>query len=126
MKNKVIFKILLVFLILVCLSTVVVHAEDYGSVNQFDSYGNTKGTNFYIIDNTITRTAGIVLDIVRIVALCIGIIILMIIGIKYMISTPEVRAELKKDVPTYFTGAVILFAASGILKLVTYFVGDAF
>ncbi len=125
MKNKVIFKILFIFLILFCLSTVVVHAEDYGSVNQFDSY-TAEGTKFEIVDNTINKTAGVVLDIVRIVAFCMGLLILIIIGIKYIISSPEMKAELKKDVPTYFIGAVILFAASGILKFITYFVNDVF
>lgn len=126
MKNKVIYKILFIFLILLCLSTVVTYAADYGSINQFEPYTNTHGTGFQIIDNTITRTSGVVLDIVRIAAFCLGLLILIIIGIKYIIATPEMRAELKKDVPNYFIGAVILFAASGILKFVTYFVGDVF
>lgn len=81
--------------------------------------------NLKIVDNTINKTAGVVLDIVRIASFCVGLLLLIIIGIKYMISTPEIRAELKKDVPTYFVGVVILFAASGILKMITYFVQDA-
>ena len=125
MKNKVIYKILFIFLILFCVSTVVAYAADYGSVNQFDPY-TPKGTGFEIVDNTVNRTAEVILDIVRIVAFCIGLLLLIIIGIKYIIATPEMRAELKKDVPTYFIGAVILFATSGILQFVTSFVHDVF
>ncbi len=125
MKNKVLYKILFIFLILFYVNTVVIYAADYGSVNQFDSY-TSEGTKFEIIDNTINRTAGIALDIIRIVAFCIGLLLLIIIGIKYIIATPELRAELKKDVPNYFIGAAILFAASGILQFVTYFVKDVF
>lgn len=124
MRKQVIFRIILIFLILLCLTTVVVHAEDYGSVNQFDSY--TPKGSWNIVDNTITRTSGVILNIIRIIAFCIAVILLLIIGIKYMIAAPEVKAELKKDVPTYVTGAVILFAASGILQFVTYFVHDVF
>ena len=123
MKIKVIYKILFVFLILFCVNTVAVYASNYGSVNQFDAY-TSQGTDFEIVDTTINRTAGIILDIVRIIAFCIGLLLLTIIGIKYMIATPESKAELKKDVPTYFFGAIILFAASGILQFVTYFVQD--
>lgn len=124
MKIKNIFKILVIFLILLYLSAVVVNAEDYGSVDQFDSY-TSEGTSFQIIDNTINRTGGIILTIVRIFSFCLGLLLLIIIGIKYMIAIPEVKAELKKSMPTYIIGVVILFAASGILQLVTYFVGDA-
>ena len=82
--------------------------------------------NLKIVDNTINKTAGVVLDIVRIASFCVGLLLLIIIGIKYIIATPEMRAELKKDVPTYFIGAVILFATSGILQFVTSFVHDVF
>lgn len=124
MKFKKILSILLMFMILFSITVVTVNAADYGNIYQFEPYTNTSG-GFQIVDNTINRTLGVALDIIRIVTFCIALLLLIIIGIKYMISTPEIRAELKKDLPTYFIGVIILFAASGILRFITYFVGDA-
>lgn len=126
MKKRVIFKIILIFIILLCFSVVIVHAADYGNVNQFDDY-TSEGTGWELVDNIIARTLGIFLDIIRIIATCLAILILVIIGIKYMtIKEPGEIAELKKQLPFYFTGVIILFAASGILKFVTYFIQDVF
>lgn len=125
MRKQVIFKIIFIILILLCITTIVVHAADYSDLNQFDPYGNTSG-GFRIVDNAINKTSGVILNIVRIIAFCMAVIILMIMGIQYMIACPEMKAELKKNVPKYITGVIILFAASGILQILTYFIGDAF
>lgn len=127
MRKRTIFRIICIFLILLCLSVAVVHAADnWSDVNQFDNY-TSAGTGWEVVDNVVARTLGVFLDIIRIIAACLGVLMLIIIGIKYMIvKDPGHTAELKKQMPFYFTGVVILFGASGILKLVTYFIKDAF
>lgn len=121
--KKIIRIILIVFLILFCVTTVTVSAADYGDINQFEPYTDTQG-DYQIVDNTINRTAGVILDVVRIITFCIGLLLLIIIGIKYIAAPPGMRAELKKDLPMYIIGIVILFGASGILRFITYFVNE--
>lgn len=128
MKKQVFLRIIFIVIILLCLTTIVVHAaEDYNSLNQFDDY-TSEGTSWGIVDNTINRTAGIILNILRIALFCLALAILVIIGIEYMIHSaePHFKAELKKNLPTYLTGVVILFGASGILQVLTYFINDIF
>ena len=46
---------------------------------------------------------------------------LMFLGIKYITASPDGKAEIKKSATQYVVGAVILFAASGILQIVKNF-----
>ena len=59
-----------------------------------------------------------VINIIRIVGVGIAIIMLIVIAIKFMSSEKKEKAEWKKTLLPYIIGAVILFAASGILQIV--------
>lgn len=56
----------------------------------------------------------VVLGAVQAVGSSISVIVLVIIGIKYMIGSTEERAEYKKSMIPYVIGAVMFFAASNI------------
>ena len=62
-----------------------------------------------------------VLKIVRTVGIGIAIIILTVIGIKYMISSAGDRADLKKNSVPYVIGAIIVLSASGIVEIILGF-----
>lgn len=47
-----------------------------------------------------------------------AVIIVMFTGVKYMYSAPEAKAELKKKMIYLVTGAVMLFAAGGIVQII--------
>ena len=55
--------------------------------------------------------------IVQIVAMTVAIIMLIIIGIKYVSAAPEGKAELKKKAIIYIVGAMLLFGATAIVEL---------
>ena len=59
----------------------------------------------------VIRNAGIVL----------AVIILMVLGIKYMMGSAQEKAEYKKTMIPYIVGAVLLFAAAGIAQMVISF-----
>ena len=52
--------------------------------------------------------------IIRTVGVVASVIILMVLGIKYMMGSAEEKAEYKKTMIPYVVGAVILFGASAI------------
>ena len=98
--------------------------------NQFNkgSYNTASETSIGSagsIGDIIRKIAGSVLSIVRIIALSWAIIMLIMVAIKYMSSSPQIKAQLKIDVPTYLIGAVILFGTAGILTLIETFVLDS-
>ena len=65
-----------------------------------------------------------ILDILRIVGAAIAVVILMIIGAKYLVSSAGERADIKKYAFNYLIGAFILFGASGVLTLIKNIVLD--
>lgn len=62
-----------------------------------------------------------VLEIVRNIGIGVAIIMLIALACKYMIASASDRAEIKKHAVAYVTGAVVLFAASGILTIIKDF-----
>lgn len=74
-------------------------------------------------DNTITIISS-VLSVTRIVAAAVALVILMVIGCKYILASAGDRADIKKYAVNYVIGAIILFGASGILSIIKTFVGE--
>lgn len=57
----------------------------------------------------------------RIVCATIAVVVLLVISMKYMLSAPGDRADIKKHAVHYVIGATILFGASGILGIIGKF-----
>ena len=72
-------------------------------------------------ENAVYSIMGSVIRIIRVVGTGIAIIMLIVIGIKYMVASPEGRAEYKKTMPPYVIGAIILFAASNLVSIIQAF-----
>lgn len=62
-----------------------------------------------------------VLSIITNIAMVVSVIILAVIGVKYMIGSAEERAEYKKDMIPYLVGAVLIFGISIIVKILYNF-----
>ena len=66
--------------------------------------------------------AGKIFQIISTVGTISSVIIISIIGIKYMLGSVEEKAEYKKTAMTYFIGAVLLFSATTIPNILySYF-----
>lgn len=59
-----------------------------------------------------------VLGILQVIGSIISVIALSIIGIRYMLSSLETRAEMKGVIIYYIIGAVLIFATSNVLSVV--------
>ena len=71
--------------------------------------------------DSINRILGSILTIVQVVGCGIAVIMLIVLAIKYISAAPGDKAEIKKHAVVYVVGAVILFAATGILGLIQSF-----
>ncbi len=71
--------------------------------------------------NKMQGITGVILAVVQVVGAAIAVIMLLVLGIKYMHSAPNDRAEIKKHAVVYVVGAVVLFASSGILGIIRTF-----
>lgn len=81
------------------------------TVPQPDEWSPSAGSE---LDNTI----GKVLGIIQWAGIVAAVAIAMFIGIKYITSSPEGKAELKKTLLFYVAGIVILLSASAIVTAI--------
>ena len=59
-----------------------------------------------------------VIGILQVVGILVSVIVLMIIGIKYMMGSAEEKSEYKKTFIPYIVGALLVFAASAFAKMI--------
>ena len=64
---------------------------------------------------------GKVLGVLQAVGVILAVVILTVIGIKYMMGSAEEKAEYKKTMIPYLVGAILIFAASTIANVVYQF-----
>ena len=68
--------------------------------------------------NDVNNIAGMVIYVIQIIAFAAAVIMLIFVGIKFLTASPEGKAEIKKSAVIYVVGAILLFAATGILGIV--------
>lgn len=107
-----IFMLLLIVIFSISLMTIVYSSENNNfKTDQFSDKISTKA------DDLVNDTAGTVIAAMRIVSIAIAIIVLLVISMKYMISAPGDRADIKKHAIAYVIGTFILFGATEIISL---------
>ena len=105
--NKKLIKILTILMIVlmtVCCGTVAFAAEDF----HVDPITPDNNTPF-----------GIVITVVQYGCYVAAFIWIMIVGVKYMTSAPDGKAEMKKQALAALIGGMILFGAGTIVKWVS-------
>lgn len=75
---------------------------------------STIGTGTDVTDSGMTDFSKKIVGIIRAAGIIISVIMLMVIGIKYMMGSAEEKADYKKSLMPYVVGAVLLLAASTI------------
>ncbi len=68
--------------------------------------------------NTTRNFGRSIIGAIQVAGVGIAVIMLLYIAIKYMIVAPSEKAEFKKTAVSYAIGAVILFAAMGLLEVI--------
>lgn len=59
-----------------------------------------------------------IVNILATIGVVVAVIVLLVIGIKYMMGSASEKAEYKKTMIPYLVGAVLIFGASAIAKVV--------
>lgn len=68
--------------------------------------------------NSVTSIGNQIIGIITTVGVVVAVVILLVLGIKYMMGSASEKAEYKKTMIPYLVGAVLIFAASAITKVV--------
>ena len=112
-KTKAIISILVAFLVLIFPLTI--NAED-GTKIRVNDYQTNGPTQAEVAD--MYNFGGKVAGIVQIVGTAVSVGALIIIGIRYVISSAEEKAEYKERMIPFVIGAALLFGASNIIKII--------
>ena len=76
------------------------------------------------LTGTYDQTSGIttlgqqIIGIITTIGIVVSVVVLVVLGIKYMIGSAEEKAEYKKTMIPYIIGAILVFAASTIASIV--------
>lgn len=79
--------------------------------------GGITGKNTAGLEN-ITSFGRSIIGTIQIVGSVVAVLVLVILGVKYMMGSAEEKAEYKKTLMPYIIGAVLIFAASNIAGIV--------
>ena len=117
MKKTVnILTILLLAVMLVSFATNVFAATGTavtpGALNEKIDYGSDSDTN------SIMTQAGKIMGMIRNIAIIASVIIIMVLGIKYMLGSVEEKAEYKKSFMPLIIGIILVVAASSIATFI--------
>lgn len=109
MNNKKIVMIIRILLIIVVIASLA------NTVLAYDPTGWSANEN---VSSDMEDIVGNVLGFVQILGSAIAVIMIVVLGIKYMVGSVEEKAEYKKTMIPYAVGAICIFAASNIAKMV--------
>lgn len=74
--------------------------------------------NSSIDTNSMNTSSSIMYNMLLAIGVCVSVIIVVILGIKYMTSTVDGKAEMKETLIPYIVGCVVMFGAFTIWKIV--------
>lgn len=69
-------------------------------------------------DGSIQTVGNKIIGVLQTVGVVISVIVLIVLGIKYMMGSAEEKAEYKKTMMPYVIGASLIFAASALAQVI--------
>jgi len=108
----------IILIALICMYTSIAYAADISDVTDRTSW-NTGETG-----TKVTEVRGKAIGIMQAIGASVAIIMLITVGIKYLTSAPEDRAQIKSHLVVYVVGALLIFGASTLLGIVYKFIGS--
>jgi hypothetical protein len=116
---KVVVSLLLIALLLTAF-TQFVSAKSYDPLEgDLSDYTKTKDNSG--AGTTAQKLISRIINVAQIIGMGVAILMLVVLAIKYISASPDGKAEIKKNATIYIVGAVVLFAASGILQIIRRF-----
>lgn len=114
MKKQVkILSIILVVMMAIASISNVVLAADLTPDIQAIANGNPANK-----PTQVTELGKTIVTIMQTVGIVVAIVVLLVLGIKYMMGSAEEKAEYKKTMIPYIVGAVLIFASTTIVTVV--------
>ena len=114
---KVISTLLLAIMLVASIAGTVLAVDPNTVLNGLNGNGNVQ-------TNDLTKVGNNIVTIIQVVGIVIAVIVLLVIGIKYMMGSASEKAEYKKTMMPYVIGAALVFAASAIAGILYSFLSN--
>ena len=112
---KIISTLLITVLLIATLSQVCLASDTYtGIIDSIDTNANGESTDIGDLKTTAAR----IVKAIRNIAAIVAIVVVSILGIKYMIGSTEERADYKKSFIPLIVGIVVVVAAASIASAI--------
>ena len=108
---KVISTLLLAIMLVTSIAGTVLAVDPNTVLNGLNGNGNVQ-------TNDLTKVGNNIVTIIQVVGIVIAVIVLLIIGIKYMMGSASEKAEYKKTMIPYIVGAVLIFAGTSLVRVI--------
>lgn len=112
---KAISVLLIAAMMLFTISTTVFAVDPNAIIGNIMEQGNNVETG------SISAIGGQIANILSAIGIIVAVIVLLVLGIKYMMGSASEKAEYKKTMIPYLVGIVLLLGASGIVKAIASF-----
>lgn len=120
---KVTSAILTILMVFMVLTNFVCAADGAGWSGSIDGIANGMPTSagYTSANSAVEEVVSAIINIIRIVAIGVAVIMLIAVAMKYLTAAPGDKAEIKKHAVVYVVGAVVLFGVYGILGIIADF-----
>ena len=108
---KVISTLLLAIMLVTSIAGTVLAVDPNTVLNGLNGNGSVQ-------TNDLTKVGNNIVTIIQVVGIVIAVIVLLVIGIKYMMGSASEKAEYKKTMIPYIVGAVLIFAGTSLVRVI--------
>lgn len=108
-------KVIKIMSVILIIATICMVTTNVFAANGFIQPENLQGTD--VNSTELQEIGNTIIGIIQAVGSVIAVVVLMVIGIKYMMGSAEEKAEYKKTLMPYLVGALILLFASNIVAM---------
>ncbi len=116
---KIVSIILVIMIALMAVSNVVLAAPDLSA--DIKDMANGSGNQ----PKEVLNLGKTIVSIMQTVGIVVAVVVLLVLGIKYMMGSAEEKAEYKKTMIPYLVGAILIFASTTIVNVV-YNIANSF
>ena len=113
--TKILSTILMAVMMLSIVSTNVLAA---GGGTPLTPGGVMNNADYNMSDTTLVQKAGKVIGMIRNISVIAAVIIIMVLGVKYMLGSVEEKAEYKKSFMPLIIGIILVVAAASIAAFI--------
>lgn len=114
MKNKILKISIIIFMVFI-IANITNYAYADFSTSDFSGIYGTSGVS------DLGVKTGKVFTVVQIIGSAVSLIALLVLGMRYMLSSPNEKASIKEKLTPYIIGVIIFFAATNLVAIVARF-----